>query len=93
LYERVWLSVERPSLLFDLTTARLVEQKILLPGVTTLTRLIAQVRERANQRLWKVLIRLSNERQLEQLEQLLIVEENTRLLLNGEYRAFSCITW
>jgi Domain of unknown function (DUF4158) len=30
LYERVWLSVERPSVLFDLTTARLVEQKILL---------------------------------------------------------------
>jgi hypothetical protein len=41
LYTRTWLSDERPSVLFDLTTARLIERKLLLPGVSVLARLIA----------------------------------------------------
>ncbi|MEV0757961.1 DUF4158 domain-containing protein [Streptosporangium sp. NPDC050280] len=35
-YRRVWSGSERPIVLFDLVTHRLVEAKILLPGVTTL---------------------------------------------------------
>ncbi len=79
LYTRVWLSAERPSILFDLTTARLVERKILLPGVTTLERIIAQVRERVSDRVWKVLAQLVTPSQQKQLEELLITPDKSRL--------------
>ena len=79
LYQRAWTGGESPSMLFDLTTARLVEQKILLPGVTVLSRLISTVRERVANRTWKILSRLPNSKQIENLEALIVIGEKARL--------------
>ena len=79
LYQRTWIGGESPSMMFDLTTARLVEQKILLPGVTVLSRLISAVRERVANRTWKTLSKLPNSKQIENLEALIVVGEKARL--------------
>ena len=51
LYAQVSTSTVRPSVMFDLATARLVAQRVVLPGVSLLARLIAQVRERTSRAL------------------------------------------
>jgi TnpA family transposase len=78
LYTRAWLTAERPSVLFDLATARLVERKILLPGVSQLARLVASVRDHAQERLWRVLAQMPTTEQCHLLETLLIIPEGER---------------
>ncbi len=78
LANRVWVSAERPSVLFDLATARLVERKVLLPGVTVLARLVAQVRDRAASRLWHTLARTLKPCQAARLETLMVADESSR---------------
>jgi TnpA family transposase len=75
LYQRATMSAESPSLLFDLATARLVQRKILLPGVSILARLVASIRERSAHRLFQTLAQLSSQTQRKQLEELLVVKD------------------
>jgi len=71
LYTRARFTAESPTILFDLATAHLVEQKVLLPGVSTLERLVAQVRERVEERLWDALYRVLSQAQQKRLLRLL----------------------
>lgn len=78
LYTRSWISNERPSLLFDLATGWLIQHKILLPGASTMTRLISEVRERAMNRLWQRLSALPTPEQATKLETLLQIPDGSR---------------
>jgi TnpA family transposase len=86
LYTRAWISNERPSLMFDFSAAWLIQHKVLLPGITTLTRLIARIRERATNRLWKKLSSLPSKEQKEKLKSLLDVPEGKRYSTFDEFR-------
>jgi TnpA family transposase len=86
LYGRAWLTAERPSVLFDRATAWCVDQKILLPGVSVLARLVAHVRDRAHTRLWSRLAALPSLEQQGALEKLLIPDPITHSTKLDEFR-------
>jgi hypothetical protein len=73
LNERAWIGTDGPSVLFDLATAWLVEHKILLPGATTLARLVASFRDQASRRMWKSLVERTPAPVQTDLNQLLLV--------------------
>lgn len=77
LYTRSWLNGERPSVLFDLATTRLIQAKVLLPGISVLTRLIAKTRNRTSERLWNNLAGLPSAEQKTRLKSLLLVPEDS----------------
>lgn len=78
LYALCWTGTDRPTALFDRATAWLVGHKVLLPGATVLERRIAQVRSRANRRLWRTLSAQITPEQKDRLEALLIPSEGVR---------------
>jgi TnpA family transposase len=82
LYTRTWLHDEPPSRLFDLLLLRLKERKILLPGISTLERLINHIREQASRRIWARLDRQLTEKQREQLQTLVTIEKKQQSLLD-----------
>ncbi|WP_221447256.1 DUF4158 domain-containing protein [Saccharothrix violaceirubra] len=76
---RAWTTGEGPKALFDAAVGWLRERRVLLPGVTTLARPLASVREAANQRLWDSLYGLPSTGQPTVLDALPTVPPGTRV--------------
>ncbi|CNF14031.1 Transposase and inactivated derivatives%2C TnpA family [Mycobacterium tuberculosis] len=76
---RSWTSGDGPKALFTDAVGWLRERRVLLPGLTTLTRLVAQVREETTRRLWSVLEERLTVGQRYVLDQLLVVPPGARV--------------
>ncbi|PDV98971.1 Tn3 family transposase [Candidatus Chloroploca asiatica] len=79
LFTRAWLGTERPSLLFERAVIWLRAAQVLLPGITTLARDVARVRDRASERVWRMLTRDLTPAQCQQLDTLLVVTPDATL--------------
>lgn len=76
---RAWTTGDGPRAIFDDAVVWLFERRVLLPGVTTLARLVARVRDESTQQLWDTLSELPTSRQRRMLGQLLDVPDGARL--------------
>src|SRR3954451_405168 len=77
LYVLCWTGDDRPGLLFDRATTWLLAHKVLLPGISTLERLISRVRHRATLRLWRHLTQALTAEQREKLVALVTSDDET----------------
>jgi TnpA family transposase len=75
LYTLAWAGDDRPSLLLDRATSWLTANKVLLPGVSTLERLVGRIRHRVHLRLWRAIAGALSEEQRARIEAL--VEQST----------------
>ena len=78
LERRAWNRGDGPRVPFEAAWQWLRERRVLLPGITTLTRLVASIRERATQRLWETLAGLLDSDQEARLDQILEVADGAR---------------
>ncbi|MFC4590226.1 DUF4158 domain-containing protein [Sphaerisporangium corydalis] len=76
---RSWTSGDGPKAIFTDGVGWLRERKVLLPGVTTLARLVARVRDDTTKRLWGALEGLLTVGQRYVLDQLLEVPPGSRV--------------
>jgi hypothetical protein len=75
---RVWALEEGPRALFDRAVLWLIEQRVLLPGITVLARLVAEVRAAEHERIHALLAEAPTAGQLAAFERLLQVSEDAR---------------
>jgi len=77
--DRAWTTGEGPKVLFDGAVRWLRERLVLLPGASSLRRLVGHAREVTTQRLWDVLAGLLTAKQARKLELLLTVPGGLRV--------------
>ena len=77
--DRVWTTGEGPRALFEGAVRWLRERRVLLPGMTRLSRLVARVREATMQRLWDTVAAMVTPAQARPLEALLEVPDGARI--------------
>jgi len=75
---RVWALEEGPRALFDRAVLWLIEQRVLLPGITVLARLVAEMRAAEHARIHALLANALTAVQLDGFDRLLIVPEGAR---------------
>jgi TnpA family transposase len=75
---RVWAVEEGPRALFDRSALWLIEHRVLLPGITVLARLVAEVRSSEHDRIQQLLANAPTPEQHEQFGRLLRVAEDSR---------------
>lgn len=68
---RAWTTTEGPRKLFERAAAWLLRHKVLLPGITTLAKRVAEIRDEQAQRLYAAVGALVSPAQAGELEQLL----------------------
>jgi hypothetical protein len=76
---RAWVTGDGPKAIFVDSVAWLRERDVLLPGVSTLARLVARVREETTRRLWDTLYAALTEQQRVALDALLVVAPGSRV--------------
>jgi len=76
--DRAWTTGDGPKALFDGAVIWLREHRVLLPGVSTLARLVARVRDAAMARLWDTLAAPLTAAQASALELLLEIPDGAR---------------
>jgi TnpA family transposase len=76
--DRAWTTGDGPKTIFDAAVAWLRKQRVLLPGLSTLDRLVAQVHDEALECLWDILAAKPTPSQSRQLLGLLEVPEGAR---------------
>ena len=78
LYVQCWTGTDRPTVLFDRATSWLLAHKVLLPGASVLERFVARVRQRVEQRIWRLISQGIGAESQRKLEALLLVPEGHR---------------
>lgn len=86
IYYKVWIGDEKPSVLFDNSVSWLLQNKILLPGITTLERIIARIRDRIYGIIWKSLSDIPSNFQKKRLNSLISIKKNSRYSNLDNYR-------